>query len=99
MSRSRLDWVPLRGGFVLDVYEYRVLVKPAGSGWRWLVSTGETGLCEHDYEAKEHGVYHLRLSLDEGLPETQDALTYLDHLDDETDADRRVVTRGLKRRS
>lgn len=96
--QQRLEWQTRGDRLRLDVRDYRVTVWPAGEQFRWRVSSGEHGYAPTLAAAKELGLYHLRLTLEDELPNTQDALTYLDHLDDETDADRAVYTRGMKRR-
>jgi hypothetical protein len=94
--RNRTD-----GAQELDVLEDWIVVQSEAvdGRWYWFTSFGDHGSSATEHGAKELSTYLLRLSLDDDLPHTQDALNYLEGLDEETDADRRVFTRGLRRRN
>lgn len=93
----------------LDVLGFFVTVEPDVNAWLWRTSLGEWSFADSEQDAKEAGVYHLRLSLEE-LAATDDAdfaeesdsaragLEYLDHLNETTWLDRQVYSRGLKSR-
>jgi len=83
---------------VLDVLDYRIRIRTSTQHeYYWSLSTGERGRSPTLHEAKETSTYHLRLTLEE-LDDSV-ALAVLNHLDDESDADRATYTRGLGRKN